>query len=113
MKIAIPTEDGLTINQQMMPAKGFLVLTIQLGELIQQEMRWNLPNGLTTAEEKSFRNLADCDKVIVREIGYNQRNDPRLQKKEVITTEETIITNVLIQYLQNMVQKEANTCCCP
>jgi predicted Fe-Mo cluster-binding NifX family protein len=46
MKIAIPTDDGFTINQQLTPTKGFLVFTIQFGEVVEQEMRWNLNNEI-------------------------------------------------------------------
>lgn len=113
MKIAIPTEDGFTINQHFTPAKGFLVSTIQFGEVVEQEMRWNLNNEIPTSEDESYKTLVDCDKVIVREIEFNQSNFLQLQKKEVIKTEETIVTKVLMQYLQTVMQKESDTCCCP
>ncbi len=113
MKIAIPTEDGLTVNQNFKPAKGFLVSTIQLGEVVQQEMRWNLYNDIMTSEDGYYNNLVDCDKVIVKEIDCNQSDYLQLKKKEVIKTRETIITKVLIQYLNFYLQKDTNTCCCP
>ena len=113
MKIAIPTDDGFMINQQFTTAKGFLVSTIQFGEVVEQEMRWNLNNEIPTSEDESYKTLVDCDKVIVREIEFNQSNFLQLQKKEVIKTEETIVTKVLMQYLQTVMQKESDTCCCP
>jgi len=113
MKIAIPTEDGFTVNQHFTPARGFLVSTIQFGEVVKQEMRWNPDSKIMTSEDRSYQNLFDCEKVIVREIDINQCNYLQLQKKEVIKTEETIITNVLMQYLSTSLQKEANTCCSP
>ncbi|MCX6250882.1 MAG: hypothetical protein NTX61_09025 [Bacteroidetes bacterium] len=113
MKIAIPTEDAFIINQHFTPARGFLVSTIQLGQIVHQEMRWNLNSEILPSEGGPYKNLFDCDKVIVREIDPNQTNYLQLQDKEVIKTEETIITKVLMQYLQTSMQKETNTCCCP
>ena len=113
MKIAIATDDGFTINQQFAPSRGFLVSTIQFGEIIEQEMRWNLQNDMTDSTNVPFQNIVDCDRIIVREVGFNQINNLQLQKKDVIRTEETIITKVLMQYLRTVTQKESDTCCCP
>jgi len=113
MKIAIPTEDGFTINQHFTPAKGFLVLTIQFGEVVEQEMRWNQNNEILVSEDESYKILVDCDKVIVREIEFNQSNFFQLHKIDVIKTDETIVTKVLMQYLQIVMKKESDRCCCP
>jgi predicted Fe-Mo cluster-binding NifX family protein len=113
MKIAIPTEDGYTINQYLTPAKGFLISTIQFGEVVEQEMRWNLNNEIPTSEDESYKTLVDCNKVIVREIELNQSDFLQLQKIDVIKTDETIITKVLMQYMKTVMQKESDTCCSP
>ena len=113
MKIAIPTNDGFTINQHFTSAKGFLVSTIQFGEVIEQEMRWNPESEVTTSVNELYQNIFDCEKVIVREIGFNQSNFLQLQKKTVIKTQETIITNILMQYLQTILLKESDIYCCP
>lgn len=113
MKIAIPTEDGFTINQHFTPTKGFLVSTIQFGEVVEQEMRWNPENEMMASKNEPFQNIFDCEKVIVREIEFNQCNFLQLHKIDVIKTEETIVTKVLMQYLQTVMQKESDTCCCP
>jgi predicted Fe-Mo cluster-binding NifX family protein len=113
MKIAVPTEDGFTINQHFTPTKGFLVSTIQFGEIVEQEMRWNPDNEMPASEDDSYKTLADCDKVIVREIGLNQSDLLQLQQIDVIKTDETMITKVLMQYMRTVMQKESDTCCCP
>ena len=113
MKIAIPTDDGFTINQHFTPAKGFLVSAIQLGEVVDQEMRWNLNSEISVNKDESYKNLFDCDKVIVREIDYNQTGFLQSHKIDVIKTEEKIVTKVLMHYLQEFLQKESDTCCCP
>ena len=113
MKIAIPTDDGFTINQQFTPAKGFLVSTIQFGEIVEQEKRWNPDGEILPDEKQSYKHLADCDKLIVREIDVNHSSFLELHKIGVITTKETIVTKVLMQYLQTLMKKESDSCCCP
>jgi predicted Fe-Mo cluster-binding NifX family protein len=113
MKIAIPTEDGFTVNQHFTPAKGFLVSTIQFGTVIQQEMRWNSQGNVLKSVEGSYTNLADCDTVIVREIDQVQSNYLQLQKKEVIISKETLIINSIQEYVQDVMMKKSNTTCAP
>ena len=113
MKIAISTEDGFTINQHFTPAKGFLISTIQFSEVVEQDMRWNLNTEIPTSEDEFYKTLVDCDKVIVREIELNQSDFLQLHKIDVIKTDETIITKVLMQYMKTVMQKESDTCCCP
>ncbi|MGA2823855.1 MAG: NifB/NifX family molybdenum-iron cluster-binding protein [Bacteroidales bacterium] len=113
MKIAIPTADGFTINQHFTPAKGFLVSTIQFGEVVEQEMRSTPNSEILASEDESYKKLVDCNKVIVREIESNQSNFLQLQKIDVIKTDETIITKVLMQYIKIVMQKESDTCCSP
>jgi len=113
MKIAIPTDDGLIVAQQFSSARGFLVLTIQLGEIVQQEMRWNSSHDIFTANNAYYSNLMDCDSVIVHGRGSNSRIYLQSLQKEIIDTDETIITKALIKYLNNSMLKETNVCCCP
>jgi predicted Fe-Mo cluster-binding NifX family protein len=113
MKIAIPTNDGFSINPHFTITRGFLVSTIQFGEVIEQEMRWNPNNEVLKSVEESYKTLIDCDIVIVREITLNQNDFLTSHRIDVIKTDETIITKVLMWYLQTVMQKESNTCCCP
>lgn len=113
MKLAIPTNDGLTINKDFTLKMGFLVSTIQFGEVVEQEMRWNLNNEILGSESSPYKEIVDCNKVIVSEISSNQNDFLRLKKIDVIKTNETIVTKILIQFLQNLLHKESNTCCCP
>ncbi|MCX6245617.1 MAG: hypothetical protein NTU98_13065 [Bacteroidetes bacterium] len=113
MKIAIPTEDGLTISQNFATAKEYLVSTIQLGEIVRQEMRLNSPAEIMAVEEKTCRNIEDCEKVMVREIDPEQMDYLKIHKKEIIRTREANITEALIKFLDFSSHEETNTCCCP
>ena len=113
MKLAIPTEDGFTISQHFSPRSRFLISTIQLGEITGQEIRTISEGERDTIEEGRYENLKDCDKIMVREIDEKQMNELSGHQKEVIRTEEDIITTALIKYMNSYSQKESNTCCCP
>jgi hypothetical protein len=113
MKLAIPTEDGLTIRQQFSPLRGFLISTIELGEIVGQEMREMVTGEIKASEERWYHHLEDCEKVMVREIDQEHLNVLKNHRKEVITTGETIITTALIKFLNSSLQNETNKCCCP
>jgi predicted Fe-Mo cluster-binding NifX family protein len=113
MKIAIPTDDGFTINQRVTPAKGYLVSTIQFGEVVEQELRWNPDIEILSGKDEFYKNLVDCDKVIAKEIDLNLTNFLQMRNIDMIKTDETIVTKVLMQYLQTFMKKESDTCCCP
>ena len=113
MKVAIPTEDGFTVNKQFAPNGSFLISTLQFGEVTEQEMRWTINGEVSSSSDGLYKKILDCDIVIVRDIEFNQRNFLQLHKIEVVNTDETIITKVLMNYFQTVLQKESDTCCCP
>jgi predicted Fe-Mo cluster-binding NifX family protein len=113
MKIAIPTDDGLTLSKQFSPALAYLVLTVELGEIVHQEMRRNKIVDPTISEFSTFNTIRDCGVVMVKSIGQGPEEILRSQQKEIITTGETIVTSAVMHYLGSSLRKEANSCCCP
>jgi hypothetical protein len=113
MKIAIPTNDGLTISPDFGQAKGYLVLTLQLGEIVEEEMRWNRLSDILCSDDGLLHPINDCQVALVNDIGPAFARLVTGQKTEIIRTGETIITNAYVHYLENILRKEANTCCCP
>jgi len=113
MKIAIPTNDGLTLSPEFGQAKGFLVLTLELGTLINEEIRWNLLSDLLCSSDGILNPIADCQVVLVNNIGPLFSKLVSAQKKEIVRTEESIITNAYNHYLNTTLYNETNTCCCP
>jgi predicted Fe-Mo cluster-binding NifX family protein len=113
MKIAIPTNDGLTISPDFGQAKGFLILTSELGVISSEELRWNKLSDILCSEDGYLSPITDCQVVMVNKIGPTFSGLITGQKKEIVSTDDSIITNAYIHYLENTLQKEANTCCCP
>jgi hypothetical protein len=112
MKIAIPTNDGLTLNPQFGQAKGFLILTLELGEITAEEMKWNTSGGICATDD-FLGPITDCGAVLVNNISPAFSNLIFGQNKDIIHTKESIITNACIHYIQNDLSRETNTCCCP
>lgn len=112
MKIAIPTNDGLTICALLEPDSSYLVLTLELGEIVHQEMRKrNLPT--TSGTRTSLETLNDCSVIIARGIPEDLVSLLQQQEKVMVRTEETIITSAFMQYMGSAYKNESNLCCCP
>ena len=113
MKIAIPTNDGLMICPGFGESKGFLVLTIELGEIIREEIRWHPQNDLLASSGILFPLIGDCQIVMVNSLGPVSKELLSEHKIEIFQTRESIITNAYVHYQDEILTKEANTCCCP
>jgi hypothetical protein len=113
MKIAIPTSDGIYIAENLFKANGFITFTIQFGEIIEEELRHIFLSDLLPHDNGIFTNVADCSVFFISDL--DKRNEKLLQdnKRELIFTNETIITKIVMNYLNTCLQKESNTLCCP
>jgi predicted Fe-Mo cluster-binding NifX family protein len=98
-KIAIPTDDGLIVNEKFKGARGFMVATIESEKIIHQEIRWNLLSQIMTSEHGSLYNLCDCDAVIVNQIGQCQCKTLEADNKIIFQTAETNINEAFKAYL--------------
>jgi predicted Fe-Mo cluster-binding NifX family protein len=113
MKIAFPTDDGLTLAPQFSLALSYLVLTLELGEIVHQEKRLNNTRETAVSGKDAYDIINDCKVVIVREIGDEPAGVMKSQEKEIIRTSETIITSAFMHYMDSSYKKESNTFCCP
>lgn len=112
MKAAIPTDDGLTMASSFEEAKGFLVLNIEFGKVVREEMIGNKP-GSTSANGNVFDLLNDCTAVLACNISDSSKAILENRKISVIDSQDNIVTNVIINYLEHEVGKVTDTCCCP
>ncbi len=113
MKIAIPTNDGLTLSSTFGQARGFLILSVELGEIIQEEMRWNKLSDILCSPDGLLDPIKDCEVIMTKNVGPSMTKHIAAQNKEIILTGETFITNAYVHFLENRYRQEANTCCCP
>jgi predicted Fe-Mo cluster-binding NifX family protein len=95
MKIAVPTDDGLVIRHDFSPSRAFLVVTVESGNIIEKEIRWNYLSEMLTSEHGTFYNLCDCDAVVANQICNCTCGLLNKKEKKIIRTDETLITNIL------------------
>ncbi len=99
-KIAIPSDDGILVGQQFKSSRAFVVATVDDGKILRQELRWNLISEIMTSPHGYYYNLADCNTIIVNEIGEGHTRLLGSINKEVIQTEETLVNNAFLIYLR-------------
>ncbi|MCX6281562.1 MAG: hypothetical protein NTU51_06345 [Bacteroidetes bacterium] len=112
MKAAIPTNDGLFMASSFEDAKGFLVMNIELGKVIKEEMIGSKPGRNSTAGNV-FDLLKDCTAVLTGKITDVSKSILEKRNISVIASHDSIITNVIMNYLEHEVGKTADNCCCP
>lgn len=113
MKIAIPTDDGIKFPALIKNPKAFLVITIESGEIINEELRWNKLFNAHPGVDSILTNLSDCSIFIINKNSDFSHEILPSESLEVITSKEEIITNVIMEFLHTTLQEESNTCCSP
>lgn len=110
MKIAIASDDGITISSHFGRAKGFVIAEIENGQVKNKQY---LPNtftghaqGLHHGEhthhgnhENIIRALSDCRVVISRGMGRRLYEDLTKAGKEVYVTDELEVDKAIELYL--------------
>jgi len=68
---------------------------------------------MLTTEEGFYYNLTDCDVIIGKNISQPSLDKFAADSRKVILTDEELITNILIKYMDEELVHESNTTCCP
>lgn len=113
MKTAIPTNDGIMVASSFELAKGFLVLTIELGQVVKEELIWNKAGYITESPDSYLNPINDCSTVLVETISDTLKMVLNRKGVTLIQSSDSIITNAILHYLENEVRKAADYCCCP
>jgi|WetSurMetagenome_2_1015567.scaffolds.fasta_scaffold15961_2 hypothetical protein len=113
MKIAVPTDDGVRISASSMNPGGYLVFTLSGGEIINEELRWNNTANHPPADLTGIDCLSDCSVIIANISSSDLTGFEPSDKIRIIQTGESIITNVIMEYLDVTLLRESNTCCSP
>ena len=112
MKIAISTNDGLRMAPSFEISDGFLILTIEFGEIVEEDIRWKQDSAKMNISE-TVSQLSDCSVIVVREISEPGIQFFRNKSIDVFRTEEEIITNVIVHYMEHQYREASDHCCCP
>jgi len=113
MKIAIPSDNGLFLCPKVSQATGFLVVSVELGEIVSQQ--WIPVTGNHSGEPFSrwSKALEGCETLLLERSDEVNPETLRQPGIRVIRTGETIITRAILEYLETSLSRETNQCCCP
>ncbi len=129
MKIVIPSNDNKTISRHFGRSKGFAILQVEDGKMVNKEYRENDFTGHAKggghhhheghhhhpdkhhSHEGIFRVIGDCDVVIGGGMGRRLYNDFQAKNIEVYITEESDIATALQLYLESRLDNNVEKCC--
>jgi predicted Fe-Mo cluster-binding NifX family protein len=113
MKAAIPTNDGIMMANYFEQAKGFLIFNIELGKVVKEELIWNKAGYVADSPDGFLAPVKECSAVFADSITDSLKTFLNNKGIDLIQSKDSIITNVIIHYLENEVGKAADYCCCP
>jgi predicted Fe-Mo cluster-binding NifX family protein len=112
MKFAIPTNDGISVAYDFESAKGCLIITLVLGDIVHEDIRWK--SDVEGAElNRLCSAVSDCSLLLARSISTSSIKALQDKNITVIKTTDEIITNAIVHYMEHEYREAANTCCCP
>jgi predicted Fe-Mo cluster-binding NifX family protein len=106
MKIAIESNDGLTIKSPFLPTNGYVVYDVDESEIVGSEYRKKNQRGKVTNGEKTFISsnidplLKDCSAVITRGMDRNNLDVFKKEGKDVFITFKTSTKDAVRLYLR-------------
>ena len=113
MKIAIPTDDGLHVSPRCERAKGFVIAEVEKDRILHEELRWNPVPNPDDPRTSALSLINECQVVIAGDSWQNCVKLSTHSDVEVVVVKETIITNVLVEYLKDQALTASNNFCCP
>lgn len=109
MKVAVPTNDGLTIAEIFETAGAFFVMTFKAGEITKEELRKMRFSEIINFEESFPDKLKDCQYLFVREIDEENCNTMKELEIQCIKTKEDLISKIANQFKNEVLVNELET----
>jgi len=108
VKVAVATNNRLTVGQHYGRARSFLVLTVTDGEITERDVR-RRPGSLTDAAaggsgretghgRRCAELLADCDALIAGGMGRGAHDNLRRAGVESVLTDERYVEEAALRY---------------
>jgi predicted Fe-Mo cluster-binding NifX family protein len=113
MKIAIPTDDGLHISARCENAKGFVIAEVERDKILHEELHWKPVPDPGDPRTSALSLINGCKVLIAGDSWENCINLSTHSDVEVVLVKETIITNVLVEYIKDQALTASNNLCCP
>jgi predicted Fe-Mo cluster-binding NifX family protein len=113
MKAAVPTNDGLKMACSYEDSKGFLILDLELGHVVKEEMVWKTNGSRISNPPDSLNLIKGCNALITESISEKNRLELAGSGIEVYKYNDDFITNNVMEFLTREAGKAADYCCCP
>lgn len=113
MKAAIPTNDGLKMAPSFELAKGFLILNIELGRVVNEELVWKSISNRLTNPVDPMTLLSGCSTLITDQISEQNMAGLSSNGITLVQSKDNIITNSIVHYLEHEISNATDHCCCP
>jgi len=121
MKIAVATDDYITVTGHVGRCNGFIIFDVEDGEIKNVEQRENnfthhkLSNDYNNSHGHSHANLvhalSDCTHLICTSAGWRLRDDITGAKKELIFTNEKLAEEAVIKLLNGTLEINEEGAC--
>ncbi|PID62555.1 MAG: iron-molybdenum cofactor biosynthesis protein [Ignavibacteriae bacterium] len=124
MKIAIPTDNQVTISRHFGRTKGFVIYEIEDDKIVNKVYNENNftghAKGMHHQEGHSHNQhshagilnaIGDCQAVIAGGMGQRLYNDFEQNNIKVFVTQENEIEKVIELYLKNELDNNSDSCC--
>ncbi|NHV96521.1 MAG: iron-molybdenum cofactor biosynthesis protein [Thaumarchaeota archaeon] len=103
VKIAIATDDGMTISPHLGRARSFLVVEVEDGRIKNKELRRVAGGGMRHGEcdhRSMISSIKDCEAVISFGMGWRIYEDFRANGIKPIVTDKPNVEEALEAYLK-------------
>ncbi len=124
MKIAIPSNDQVTISNHFGRAAGFMIFETENDSILRKEYKQNTftkhthghhhkdnPGAGHHSHTGIFNALGDCQIVIAGGMGQRLYNDFEKREIQVFVTTEKKIDKALELFINNKLDNNSDQCC--
>ncbi len=106
MKIAIASDDWVTISSHLRSTKGFVIFEFEGSKIKSQEYRSNKMTTLEGGLDKiSLTFLDDCDVLILKRSEEKPMKISQLGSVQIIFTDKIFVEDILDLYLADFLVK--------
>jgi predicted Fe-Mo cluster-binding NifX family protein len=112
MNIAIPSNDLIHLADNFYQADKLVIFTTEKNKITDEECF-----DIKSCSEK--QSILDCLKDHAVKVVIQKNTDTEMEQLlsslqiELFITNETLITNIITDYIKEQNLKESNYCCCP
>ncbi|MEN8250088.1 MAG: NifB/NifX family molybdenum-iron cluster-binding protein [Bacteroidota bacterium] len=124
MKIAIPSDDSVSISRHFGRTKGFVICNLENNKVLNQEYKENTFTGHAQglhhdpnhehgnhSHNGIFNAIGDCEVVIAGGMGQRLYKDFEARSIKVYVTRESTVDSALKLFIESELDNNPDDCC--